>query len=74
MAFTAKLGTSDSKLANIELGFGATITPHAVYSGIYTLVGGKTHDTLYSNISLPLIQTADVAIPNPFFLTGLIGD
>lgn len=40
-------------------------------SGIYTLVPGKTNDTLYS--SLRDGTTRNVKIPNPFAKTGFIG-
>lgn len=39
-------------------------------SGIYTLVPGKTHDTLYER--LPAITEIDVAIPRPFGKLGYI--
>lgn len=40
-------------------------------SGIYTLIPGKTNDTLYDNDSAP--ETMDVMIPSPFIKTGFIG-
>lgn len=40
-------------------------------SGIYTLVPGKTNDTLYDNDSAP--ETMDVMIPSPFIKTGFVG-
>ena len=47
----------------------------AVSSGIYKIVPGQTHDTLYSDISDPdHPTTANSAIPNPFIETALIGD
>lgn len=41
-------------------------------SGIYSIVSGKTNDTIYIN-SPGNNQTMDFKIPNPFFKTGLIG-
>ena len=41
-------------------------------SGIYSIVAGKTSDTIYIN-SPGNNQTMDFKIPNPFFKTGLIG-
>jgi len=40
-------------------------------SGIYTLIDGKTADTLYDR--QPATTSQDHAIPNPFFETGYIG-
>lgn len=40
-------------------------------TGIYTLVPGKTNDTLYINNTPP--QTVAVKIPDPFAKTGFIG-
>ena len=40
-------------------------------TGIYTLVPGRTHDTIYNNDNPE--ETIDVKIPNPFFKTGFIG-
>ena len=39
-------------------------------SGIYTLINGQTHDTLYDRTGL---TSLDVKIPNPFVETGFMG-
>jgi hypothetical protein len=41
-------------------------------SGIYTLVKGKLNDTLYNRGGTE--ATIDVEIPNPFIVTGFLGD
>lgn len=41
-------------------------------SGIYTLVEGKTHDTLYERMTG--ITSQNVKIPDPFVKTGFIGE
>ena len=70
MAFTAKLGTNESYLSNIELGFGATPTPRAHYTGLYFISLNKANDTVYSNIDTG--ATEQRAIPNPFIETSLL--
>jgi len=74
MAFTAKLGTNLSYLANIELGLGANPTPYFLFSGIYTITPEKTNDTLYLNINYPSFSTITVQIINPFVEMAYIGD
>lgn len=47
----------------------------ASLSGMYRLVPGKTHDTLYTTITTPTqFTTIDVAIPNPFIETAPLGE
>lgn len=47
----------------------------ASLSGMYRLVLGKTHDTLYTTITTPTqFTTIDVAIPNPFIETAPLGE
>lgn len=53
----------------IALGGTATFLFIGDPSGIYTLVEGKTHDTLYDRTGE---ESVDVAIPNPFIETGYI--
>ena len=58
----------------LELGSGSPTSQLSLLrdiSGIYTLVGGKTSDTLYDR--QPAQTSAEHAIPNPFFETGYIG-
>jgi hypothetical protein len=58
----------------IELGAAAATSQLSLLrdiSGIYTIVDGKTSDTLYDR--QPAQTSADHAIPNPFFETGFIG-
>jgi hypothetical protein len=74
MAITAKLGTVDSQLNNIELGKGANPLPYKIFSGIYTVVDGKADDTLFLSITYPSYITVDIEIPNPFIESGLIGE
>lgn len=74
MAFTSKLGTVSSTLENIILGGSASITPHNLYSGIYTLVAGETSDTVYTLINYPQVETTKIQIPIPFIQTALVGD
>lgn len=74
MAFTAKLGTVDSQLNNIELGLGATPLPYIIFSGLYTVTTGKYTDTMYLSINYPSYITVEVEIPNPFIESGLIGE
>ena len=52
--------------------FGGTAIMVFIYnpSGIYTLVPGKTHDTLYERISG--IDSQNIKIPDPFIKTGYI--
>lgn len=57
---------------NIDISLAATLAFIGDASGIYTLVPGKTHDTLYER--LPAITEIDVAIPDPFFKTALLGE
>lgn len=54
----------------IALGGTTTIVFIGDPSGIYTLVPGKTHDTLYERTD---IDFQDVAIPNPFVKTAFLG-
>ena len=74
MAFTAQLGIATSRPGNIELGFGAGITPQIVYSGIYQLVPGQSNDVLYSLISYPEFQTATLKIPDPYVELAYVTD
>jgi hypothetical protein len=55
----------------IDLGGAATIVLAADPSGIYTLVPGKTNDTLYDRDVTP-VGTIDVKIPDPFLKTGFL--
>lgn len=74
MAFTAKLGIVDSQLNNIVLGLGSSPLPYVLFSGLYTLVDGKTDDTLYLSITYPSSIKVTVEIPNPFIESSLIGE
>jgi len=56
--------------STIDVGGGASMQFILEPSGIYTLVEGKTHDTLYSRTSP---TSTDVAIPNPFAVTSFLG-
>lgn len=49
----------------------ATVVLISDPSGLYTLVEGKRHDTLYNRAGDPFI---DVKIPNPFGKTGFVGE
>lgn len=55
----------------IDLGGTATVVLSADPSGIYTLVPGKTNDTLYDRDETPVV-TVDVKIPDPFIRTGFL--
>lgn len=44
--------------------------PSILHSGIYYLQPGKTNDTIYDADR----STEDVAIPNPFIITAMVGD
>lgn len=53
----------------IDLGGTASFVFIGDPSGIYTLVPGKTHDTLYERTD---VDSVDVAIPNPFIETAYV--
>lgn len=53
----------------LALGGSATITFIGDPSGIYTIVEGKTHDTLYQRTGVDHI---DMPIPNPYGVTGYL--
>lgn len=68
-------GTSPDINITMDLAFSldwvSTVVLIVEPSGIYTLVEGKTHDTLYTHGSP---ATVDVEIPRPFAKTAFIGD
>lgn len=64
-------GHSDSVIQDgIDIGGSAVLIFISEPSGIYTMVPGKTHDTLYNRGSDPI----DVKIPNPFVKIPFVGD
>lgn len=58
--------------AGINLGGTPTLQFIGNPSGIYTLVPGKTNDTLYERI--PAATTQNVKIPDPLIKTAFLGD
>lgn len=68
-------GTSPDINVTTDLSFSldwlSTIVLIVEPSGIYTLVEGKTHDTLYTHTTP---ATVDVKIPRPFGASALIGE
>lgn len=56
---------------NIDIDWSSSIVFIADPSGIYTLVPGKTDDTLYTHTTP---DTVDVKIPDPFIKTAFIGE
>ena len=56
----------------IDLGGEATLQFIGDPSGIYTLVPGKTNDTLYERIPAPTSQV--VKIPDPYLRTAFLGE
>lgn len=56
------------------INFGGAVSDDIIFSsnpsGIYTLVEGKTHDTLYERLTG--VTSVDVKIPDPFIKTGFI--
>lgn len=56
---------------NIDIAWVSTFVFIADPSGIYTLVPGKTHDTLYERTD---VDHVDVKIPRPFIKTAYLGD
>lgn len=68
---TAIMATGDGTQFSGSVSLGSLIILLTDHSGIYTLVPGKSNDTLYS--SLRDGTTKNVKIPNPFIKTGFIG-
>jgi hypothetical protein len=60
-------------LGGIDFGGSASFIFSADPSGIYTLVPGKTHDTLYDRIGEE-VTSLDVKIPRPFVKTAYFGE
>lgn len=56
----------------IDLGGSPTIQYIGDPSGIYTIVPGKTYDTLYERI--PSVTSQDVKIPDPYIVTAYVGE
>lgn len=68
---TSIVATGDGTQFSGSVPLGSLVILLTDHSGIYTLVPGKSNDTLYS--SLRDGTTRDVKIPNPFIKTGFIG-
>lgn len=56
----------------INLGGSPTLQFIGNPSGIYTIVPGKTYDTLYERI--PAVTSQDVKIPDPYIITAYVGE